>query len=400
MPLLFDGLKVIDCASFIAGPAAATILSDFGADVIKIEPPGWGDPYRMLSQARGSPNPAQSPNWLLDGRNKRSLALDLSEPRGRDVLNRLVQSADVFITNFPFPVRDRLGIGYDSLAALNSRLIYASFTGYGEYGAERDKLAFDSTAWWARSGLMDTVRGSSQHDPARSVPGMGDHPSAVALFAAIVTALYQRERIGTGDYVGSSLIANGAWSNGCLIQAKLCGTEPAVQAPRDRAANPLANHYRCGDGRWLCLALLNPDRQWPILVAAIGQEHLAADPRFATTRARHANARELIAILDQAFTERTVSEWRALLDDRGLPFGVVATLDDISTDAQMLANDVLVQLVDEPAKTINSPFFLRGAAKAPPRRAPKLGEHSEQILRETGLDSQGIQLLKQSGIVA
>ncbi len=207
--LVFDGLKVIDCASFIAGPAAATVMSDFGAEVIKIEPPGAGDPYRRRAQPPIGPGLASNPGFVLDGRNKRSLALDLRQTAGQEVLRRLVAQADVFITNYPPPVRRRLGITYEELAPLNPRLIYASFTGYGETGPEADKPGFDATAWWARSGLMHLVRAGEEAAPARSLPGMGDHPSAMGTYGAIVTALYQRERTGKGAYVGSSLLANG-----------------------------------------------------------------------------------------------------------------------------------------------------------------------------------------------
>src|SRR5216110_2162814 len=204
---IFDGLKVIDCASFIAGPAAATVMSDFGAEIVKIEPPGAGDPYRR--RAVPVPGKPLNPGFILDARNKRSLALDLRADAGRAVLYRLVRDADVFITNYPPPVRQRLKITYDDLAPLNPRLIYASFTGYGETGSEANKPGFDSNAWWARSGMMDLVRPDHAGPPARSLPGMGDHPSALALFGAIVAALYRRERTGKGAHVGTSLMANG-----------------------------------------------------------------------------------------------------------------------------------------------------------------------------------------------
>ena len=215
---VFDGLKVIDCASFIAGPAAATVLSDFGAETVKIEPPGAGDPYRRRATPPVGPGLADNPGFVLDGRNKASLALDLQQEAGRLVLHRLVAAADVFITNYPPPVRRRLGITYEELAPLNERLVYASSSGYGETGPEADKPGFDATAWWARSGLMHLVRAGVEAAPARSLPGMGDHPSAMATYGAIVTALYQRERTGKGACVGSSLLANGLWANGCSVQ--------------------------------------------------------------------------------------------------------------------------------------------------------------------------------------
>ncbi|HEY5089621.1 MAG TPA: CoA transferase, partial [Polyangia bacterium] len=258
---IFAGLKVIDCASFIAAPAAATVLGDFGADVVKIEPPGAGDPYRKLGDLPSLPDSAHDYAWLLTGRNKRSLALDLKQAEGRTILHRLVRQADVFITNYPRPVRRRLGIGGDDLTVLNPRLIYAAFSAYGETGEEAEKSGFDSTAWWARSGLMDMVRADHTAAPARSAPGMGDHPSAMGLFGAIVTALYRRERTGAGGVVHSSLLANGLWANGFFAQAALCGAKFYPRPPRDQVANAVTNTYHTRDGRWFILSMLNEERQ-------------------------------------------------------------------------------------------------------------------------------------------
>src|SRR3954453_7576060 len=227
---IFAGLRVIDCASWIAGPAAATIMSDFGADVIKIEPPGAGDPWR----GRGAnPNAATDYYWQLTSRNKRSLALDLKHEAGRAVLYRLAADADVFVTNFPLPVRDRLKLAPDDLLPLNPRLIYASFTAYGEQGEEAAKTGFDSTAYWARTGLMDAVRAELDTPPARSMPGMGDHPSATGMYAAIVTALYRREKTGKGGIVRSSLLQNGLWANACAVQTRLFGENVAHRPTRE-----------------------------------------------------------------------------------------------------------------------------------------------------------------------
>jgi crotonobetainyl-CoA:carnitine CoA-transferase CaiB-like acyl-CoA transferase len=396
---IFEGLKVLDCASFIAAPAAATVLSDFGADVIKIEPPGTGDPYRALPKLPGYPISEHNFAWLLEGRNKRSLAIDLSKPDAREVLYRLAAEADVFITNFPPGVRKRLGITYDDIKLRNARLIYASFTGYGEKGAEADKPGFDSNAYWARSGLMDLVRADERTTPARSIPGMGDHPCAMAFYGAIVTALYKRERTGEGSHVSSNLMANGLWAAGVLAQAKLCGAKFQERRPRERALNAVTNHYRCKDGRWLILSLLNEERQWPALARCLGREDLINDIRFATKVDRHARSLELIAIFDQVFATRDLAEWRTALDGNGLVFGVVGILDDIPTDQQMIDNDVLVPFENGTMLTINSPIWVDGSEKVKPTRAPGVGEHSEDILREAGYDETSIRSLKASGAV-
>src|ERR1700722_3693706 len=204
---LFSGLKVLDCAGFVAAPAAARGRADFGADVIKLEPTGEGDPWRTQYKRHGMPPSEINHPWLMDSRNKRALALDLKSPAGRAVLERLVSQADVFITNVPLPARERLRIRYADFATSCPRLIYASLTAYGEEGEEAGKTGFDATAYWARSGLMDEVRPDHRTTPARSVAGMGDHPTAMALYGGIVTALYKREKTGRGSEVRASLIA-------------------------------------------------------------------------------------------------------------------------------------------------------------------------------------------------
>ncbi|MBR0810668.1 CoA transferase [Bradyrhizobium diazoefficiens] len=396
---IFSGLKVLDCASFIAAPAAATVLSDFGADVIKIEPPGAGDPYRNLPNLPGYPSGEHNFAWLLEARNKKSIALDLSKPDAQAVLYKLVEEADVFITNMPPPVRAKLGITYDHLAHLNDRLIYASFTGYGEKGEEANKPGFDSNAYWARSGLMDLVRADTDTTPARSVAGMGDHPCAMAFYGAIVTALYQREKTGKGSHVASNLMANGVWAASVLAQAKLCGAKFGERRPRERALNAVANHYQCKDGRWLILSLLSEEKQFPTLAKCLGREDLINDPRFATKADRHARSVELIKILDDTFATKDLAEWRKILDGSGLVFGVVAILDDIPNDKQMLDNEVLVPFENDTMLTINSPIWIDGAKKVQPRKPPAVGEHSDEILRGAGYDEAAIKQLRSNGAV-
>ena len=397
---IFEGLKVLDCASFIAAPAAATVLSDFGADVIKIEPPGLGDPYRNLPNLPGYPASTHNFAWMLESRNKKSLALDLSKPEGQAVLHRLVAEADVFITNFPPAVRGRLGVTYAELAPLNARLIYASFTGYGEKGEEANKPGFDSNAYWARSGLMDLVRADLNTTPARSVAGMGDHPCAMALYGAIVTALYQRERTGKGSHVSSNLMANGIWANGILAQAKLCGAKFQERRSREQALNAVTNHYKCRDGRWIIISLLNEDRQWPALARCLGHEDFITDARFATKAGRHARSVELIKIFDEIFATKDLAEWRKILDGSGLIFGVVGILDDIPGDKQMLENEVVVPFENDTMLTVNSPIWIDGSKKVQPRHPPGIGEHSDEILRAAGYDEAAIRQLRAAGAVA
>jgi crotonobetainyl-CoA:carnitine CoA-transferase CaiB-like acyl-CoA transferase len=397
---VFSGLKVLDAASFIAAPAAATIMADFGAEVIKIEPTGAGDAYRNLSFQPGMPVSGTDYCWTVDARNKRSLALDLKRPEAQKIVHDLVRGADVFITNYPPPARRRLGIAYDQLSHLNERLIYASLTAYGEHGAEANKPGFDSTAWWARSGLMDQVRPDAKSLPARSIPGMGDHPTALALFGAIVTALFQRERTGKGAHVGSSLLANGAWAGACFVQAGLDGARFIPRPPRSEALNALSNHYRCRDDRWILLSIgvAQDPRLWPVFTETVDRPQLANDPRFIDRPTRLKNAHALVAVLDEIFATRDAEDWMHRLAAKGFVVAMMARPGDALNDRQMRDNGVIVPLAGG-GYTVSSPMWIAGAQKAPAMPAPKVGEHSDAILREQGINDGEIAQLRAQGII-
>jgi len=247
--------------------------------------------------------------------------------------------------------------------------------------------------------MMDLVRADDDTVPARSVAGMGDHPCAMALYGAIVTALYQRERTGRGSQVKSNLMANGVWASSVLAQAKLVGATFEKRRPRERALNALANHYRCRDGRWIMLSLLAEERQWPAFTACLGRDDLRDDPRFATKPDRHARSVELIEILDAVFATRDFADWRTRLDGKGLVFGFVGILDDIPNDQQMKDNDVLVQFEHSDLMTINSPIWVGDNAKTRPRLPPGVGQHSDEILRDAGFDAEAIAALRAAGAV-
>src|ERR1700684_4518041 len=208
---IFSGLKVVDLASFLAGPGAATVLSDFGAEVIKVEPPGGGDPHRFTYKIPPNPTAKDNYGWHISNRNKRGMAVDLKSPHAREILERLVKWADVLVVNFPHPVRQRLKLTYEDLVPWNRRLIYADLTGYGDDGPDADLPGFDITAYWARSGLLALTRDAGA-PPTLPVSGSGDHATAIGLYAAIVTGLYRRERTGKGSHVTTSLLAQGVWS--------------------------------------------------------------------------------------------------------------------------------------------------------------------------------------------
>jgi crotonobetainyl-CoA:carnitine CoA-transferase CaiB-like acyl-CoA transferase len=399
---VFSGLKVVDLASFIAGPAATTVLSDFGADVIKVEPPGIGDPYRSFY--RSPPNPALKDNytWQLTNRNKRSLVVDLKNPHATDVLERLVKWADVLVTNFPPRVRKSLHLTYEELSPMNPRLIYADITGYGDLGPEADKPGFDITAYWARSGLMQFTRDASS-PPAVPVPGIGDHATAISLYAGIVTALYRRERTGKGGSVSTSLIAEGAWATAAWLQAALSGAKFSGELDRRNPPNALAAaSYRTSDNRWLLLALVEEDKNWPAFANAMGRAEWLSDPRFAEGKGRHANAVALVAELDRLFGTQPLAYWRSALDAARVPFGIVQIPEEIVKDPQLLANGIIVPIDDgsaNPKYTVNSPVTVHGSPKVAPRVAPGLGEHTDVVLQELGFDAGQIDGLRASGTV-
>jgi formyl-CoA transferase len=398
---MLAGLRVIDAANFIAGPVATTILADLGADVIKIEPPD-GDPYRHRMGGPGVPESPFNYRWIVDNRTKRGLALDLRRAEGRAVLHRMIERTDVFVTNAPLDSRGRLGTRWEDLAPRNRRLIYASITAYGEHGAEASRTGYDATALWARTGLMDLVKPSPDSPPARALPGMGDHPTGVSLFAAIMTGLYRRERTGQGSMVSTSLLANGLWMNATQIQAALSGAKVVPRPPREEPATALANLYRCGDGRWFLLNALNDERDWPNLLRATERHDLGTDSRFATTPARRENARALVPILDGIFATQPWPEWHRRLHAHGLTFGEIATVDDARHDRQMTESGALVPFDDPRAGaslTVASPLWLEGVEKVPPRLAPELGEHSVEVLREQGYSDAEIDALLAERVV-
>jgi crotonobetainyl-CoA:carnitine CoA-transferase CaiB-like acyl-CoA transferase len=395
---IFAGLKVVDLASFIAGPAAATVLSDFGADVIKVEPPGFGDPYRILH--RTPPNPASDVDyaWQLTNRNKRGIALDLKSPAARDVLEALAKWADVFVTNYPPRVRKSLKVTYEDVAPLNERLIYADITGYGDFGPAADEPGYDITAYWARSGLMATTRDAGG-DPTLPIPGIGDHATAISLYSAIVTGLYQREKTGKGARVTTSLIAEGAWAAATWIAGALEGAKFFGLHDRKNPPNALLNPYPTSDGRWILLVVAQQDRDWPELVNVIGCPKLLSDERFSDVKKRSANAGALAGILDQAFLSKPLSHWKEAFGKTRITVGVVQTLDEVVHDEQMLANNILVPLQgpDEEVRTVNSPMQVIGTEKISPRRAPNVGEHTAEVLLELGFSPEKVEALRASG---
>jgi crotonobetainyl-CoA:carnitine CoA-transferase CaiB-like acyl-CoA transferase len=397
-PLPLQGLRVLDLASFIAAPVATTVMGDYGAEVIKIEPPGEGDPQRKLGQAHSIPQHPVNFCWHMTNRNKRSVVLDLKNPLGREAFDRLVATADVMVVNFPLKVRERLRMRYDDVKPANPRLIYASLTGYGEQGPDADQPGFDSTAFFARSGLLDalTYEGGP---PAFSLPAQGDQMAGMNLFAAIAMALLHRERTGEGSEVGTSLHASGLWSNAILAQGALLGAYVSPRPPRTKPRSALANQYRTSDGRWIQLTIVREDKLWPELCQALERTDLMDDPRFETTEKRRAHAPDLAAILDPVFAGRPWPEWKERLRRHEITFGLLGVLRDVPDDEQAVANGAVVPTrQDDMPRAISAPIRLSFAAEpVAPAAGPEHGAHTDVVLRELGYDQQGLDRLRSAG---
>lgn len=399
MDHLLEKITVIDCASYIAGPAAATIMSDFGARVIKIESPDIGDSYRSLLRLPGLPESDENYPWILTSRNKESLALDLKFKEAHVILHKLIKKADIFITNYPFPIRTKLKINSEVILEENKKLIYASLSPYGEKGHEKDKTGYDATAWWARSGLMHAVRSNSNSEPNSSVPGMGDHPTASALFGAIMMALYKREITGEGSEVSSSLMANGLWSNGIYNQAALCGANFLENTGRG-TKGALAEKYKCKDGRWFILVMLNEEREWPLLLRCLKREDVNDDKRFNTREGRAKNSLELMTILDEEFLSKNWGQLKELFEKSGVTFGSISEPYDHINDQQIADNEFFTKFTDkEDLLTVDSPIFMKNEKKRKPQTAPEIGEHTRQILEELNYDKTEIEKLENKKII-
>jgi crotonobetainyl-CoA:carnitine CoA-transferase CaiB-like acyl-CoA transferase len=398
--MLLEGVRVVEMAVWVAGPAAAGLLADFGADVVKIEPPG-GDPMRRAFQAIAGIEMPGCPPFDMDNRGKRSAVIDTRSADGRALARRLALRADVFVSNLRRDALARAGLDWESLSAENPRLVYAHVTGYGQDGPDRDRAGYDIGSFWARSGIAHLLAHPGA-EPAGSRAGFGDHITASHALAGILAALYARERTGRGRLVDACLLRSGMYTISWDLSVQLAVGVSQQAGKRSESAAPTVTSYRAGDGRWVWLLGVEADRHWPILCEALERSDLKEDPRFASAAKRRENARELMPILDAEFAKRPLAEWLPRFDAVDLWWAPVQTPEEVTRDPQAHAAGAFVEAprADGSAQRLVSPPVRFGGVDTSPRRGvPALGEHTDAVLRELGLADAEIAALRTAGAI-
>jgi crotonobetainyl-CoA:carnitine CoA-transferase CaiB-like acyl-CoA transferase len=399
---VLEGVKVVEVGHVVAIPAAASMMGDCGADVVKVEPL-TGDQSRTF---RGS---EINPGFYLHNRSKRAIAVNLKEEAGKRIVHQMVEKADVFLTNYRQEALVKLGIDYDTLAGINPRLVYGIVTAYGTTGPDKDMPGYDFAAGWARSGIqyMLTVPG---YPPPTSRPGIIDRVSSMQIFGGIAAALFHRERTGEGQKVEFNLYHTGVWMVGADIMDALMGVPLRITDP-SKSDNPFYDTYQTKDGRWLQLtagdryaAASDPTGRafWTKFTKALDRPDLAEDPRFATTADRQAHRSELKPILEAEFRKRTYAEWEVRLRENDLMYGPILSPLDVIEDPQALANNFFAEieqpgigkmrLINQPIRFVQDPAYIRSTV-------PALGEHTDQVLGELGYTPDEISDLRERNVV-
>jgi crotonobetainyl-CoA:carnitine CoA-transferase CaiB-like acyl-CoA transferase len=380
------GIRIIDWTIWQQGPVATTMLADLGAEVIKLEERERGDPGRGIFAVAGQATDRSGRNFYFEANNrhKKSIALDLKRPEAREIVCRLAACSDVFVQNFRKGVAKRLGLDYESLREHNPRLIYATASGYGPEGPDSAEPSFDYLGQ-ARSGIMNAI-GAPGSEPSYIFGGVADQMGAIMLAYGVLAALLARERSGVGQMVDASHLGSMIALQGLNVSARTFMGMELARNSRTEAFNPLWNHYRCADGKWICLGMLQADRYWKDFCTALGLGELVDDPRFKDIRSRGQNAAALVEILDRRFAERPRDEWMRILKAGGdFIYTIVNSVSDLPDDPQVRSNEYIVdyehpvlggiQLVGLPVRLSETPGDPRG-------HAPELGEHTEAILTE------------------
>jgi crotonobetainyl-CoA:carnitine CoA-transferase CaiB-like acyl-CoA transferase len=394
-----DGIRVIELGVWVAGPAAGGLLADWGADVVKIEPPR-GDPARQFAKMLGGDMPFNPP-FEMDNRSKRSIVIDVTAPAGADLAFQLLDDADVFITNIRLDALERLDLDPQTLQARNPRLVYGIITGFGLAGDERDRAAYDIGAFWARSGVAGLLTAPGGSPPFQR-GGMGDHGAGMTLAAGVCAALVARGRTGEGQLVATSLLRHGLYTISFDLNTALRFGVPLAVATHETMGSPTINCYQDRDGRWFWLIGLEGDRHWPDLCRAIERPEWVDDERFVDADARRRNLDQLIPELDAIFVTRTRDEWGEAFDREDMWWAPVQTTDEVLADPQVHAGGGFVAVPDGSGTTtmMSSPVDYAGTPAAPRAMPPELGEHTDDVLTELGRDAEQIRRLRAEGVVA
>ncbi|MDY6907106.1 MAG: CoA transferase [Chloroflexota bacterium] len=389
-----EGIKVVELGTWILAPATSAILAEMGADVVKIEEPVGGDPSRGTTIGPLKVGPV----FVLENRNKKSLALNLATDEGKEIAHRLIATADVFISNMPEEVLARLGMDYETLTQVNPALVYAWASAYGRQGPEAGRRNFDVSAFWTRGGFMHYLGEPDSDPPAQAIGGFGDHVGCVHLALGVVLALYHRQRTGEAQRVDISLLGTGVWTAALPVQIALLLGFSLPRGGRKGSTNPLYSNYCSRDGKWFQIALLQSDRHWPDLCRAMGRDELVSDPRFDCQDNRMMNNAALVSILDEIFATRDMDEWAELFERSGIFWDRARDYAEIANDPQVLANDYIAQIEDEavgPMRLVAFPVQLeksKGGIRSGP---PEHGHHTEELVLELGYTWEDIARFKE-----
>ena len=397
---MLAGLKIIELATYIAAPGAGAILADWGAEIIKIEPTD-GDPIRKFFDTIGTET-EENPVFDMDNRGKRGVAIDFGREEGRQAVERLLQTADVFLTNLRPGALARAGLDYERVSKSHPKLIYASVTGYGLTGPEANKPGFDLAAFWARAGVgaLTTPKGAEPF-PLRT--GVGDHTCSIATAAGILAAVVERSRTGKGRLVETSLLKSGVYSISSDMSIALRFGKLASNRPRADAVNPLNNFFLCRDGRWICLLPRQGSADWPKIAKAASRADLLDDPRFQGARARRTHGRDLVAELDKGFASMDFAEAAQGLDREDVVWSPMQSAKDVIEDPQAHAAGCFVAIAGptgEPRMSLASPVRFGGFDEGVRPAPPSLGQHTDEVLAELGYSAEDIARLRGAGIVA
>jgi crotonobetainyl-CoA:carnitine CoA-transferase CaiB-like acyl-CoA transferase len=383
VPGPLEGVRVVELGMWVAGPAAGGVLADWGADVIKIEPPA-GDPARTLAAMYGG-DLDLNPPFEMDNRSKRGIMLDLRSEEGRATAAELADTADVFITNMRPEALERMGLDHSTLRARNTRLVYGLITGYGIEGPDAGRPAYDIAAFWARSGLAHLLSQPGEPPPGQR-SGMGDHLTGMTLAGSVCAALVARERTGEGQLVATSMFRVGTYSISIDINTYLMWGLTIGNSKRERMGNPCINNYQAGDGRRFWVVGLEGERHWPPMCRVLGRTDWLDDPRYVDPRSRSMHSVELIAEMDTIFATKSLAEWAEVFAaEPDFFWAPINSVEDLAADEQFLTGGGVVYVPDEEGvetAMLATPVEFDGTPGAPRSMAPAIGQHTDEVLLE------------------